>query len=180
MTPAAVCPHCQGPIYDRLVERCTNCGGPLTLEHFKTQGPASASSPNPDPLQPSRPQRPRVRGSLAPKTLLSAASQIEVPVAPVVSGPPRLPAADVTLIADTQVAANELYLRILTHSALGLALWSLLIVPLGRLGGVPYATLPAVSAVCIGVLGTGTQPSRWFLIAGSIAAAAIVIAALWF
>ena len=176
MTPADACPHCQGPIYDTAVERCTNCGRQLPLDR------TTATQPTTPPVrsQPKRLQRPILRSPALPSTPASDAAQPEVPVAAVVARPPRLPLADDALIANAQAASNELYLRILTHSALGLALWSLLIVPLGRLGGVPYTTLPAVLAICTCALGTSSQPSRGFTLAGVTAAAALVIAWLWF
>jgi len=101
-------------------------------------------------------------------------------MAPTVAAPrPLTPLTRVSL-DDTQHADRELYSRILTHAGLGLALWSLLIVPLGRLGGVPYATLPAVLAIGTLALSTSIQPTRWFPIAGTTAITALVIAWLWF
>ncbi len=174
MTTQAVCPHCRSPLYDLDLERCTTCGRQLPLERAAAPPPPTRSEAR---LQPIPPQRPIARTTPTPKTGQIAAS---VPLAPVVTAPTRLPVVDTQLLENARAATSELYLRILVHSALGLALWSLLIVPLGRLGGIPYAALPAVLAIGAGLLGVGEQPNRWFVVTSATALAALVIAWIWF
>jgi hypothetical protein len=173
MSTEAVCPHCRSPLYDLDLDRCTTCGRQLPLER------ASAAPRNPGEEHPQStpPRRPIARTASTAKTPESAA---EAPMAPVVATPTRLPALGSPVAEHARTALYELYLRILVHSAVGLALWSILIIPLGRLGGVPYTTLPAVLAGVACLVAAAEYPSRWHAITGATAMAALVIACIWF
>lgn len=173
MTTEAVCHHCRSPLYDLDLDRCTSCGRQLPLE----RAAAPSFNRGEERPQPTPPRRPIARTASTAKTSESAA---DVPVAPVVAAPTRLPALVSPVAEHALIAANELYLRILVHSAMGLALWSILIIPLGRLGGIPYATLPAVLASIACLLGAAEHPSRWHAITAATAMAALVIACIWF
>lgn len=173
MSTEAVCPHCRSPLYDLDLDRCTTCGRQLPIE--RTSAPPLHRGE--ERLQPTPPRRPITRATSIAKTPEPAT---EVPMAPVVATPTRLPALDSTAAEHARTAFFELYLRILVHSAVGLALWSILIIPLGRLGGVPYATLPAVLAGVACLLAAAEHPSRWHAITGATALAALVSACIWF
>lgn len=178
MKTGIYCPYCAAELMDPEADRCTSCGMfvvPELRAAIAARVPIAAQvSPI---LEYSKAASPGAPDVLAPAVAID--SQI-IPTAMAVQDPApelgrRWHESSFTESQQSQVV----WQTILFQSSLGLAMWGWVIVPLGRLGQMPYAWIPAVLAVIAGLLGS-TENNRWWSLGIILSAlVTVVVAAIY-
>jgi len=181
------CPYCAADLYDPDQERCTQCGlfvpddlRAVLEQKFRPAGerpPSAAGSP--PPLATAAP----ASGTLGQSPDLATSADDSPPVAPVASLAPFRASSgtwqDLNLLAAQQASQRALWQRVWLQAGLGLVVWSVVIIPLGRWGGaLPFSCLPAGLGITCCLFGISRANFWWAVAAWLIAAGAIAVAAL--
>ncbi len=161
------CPYCAAELFDPEADRCVSCGmfvAPELRAALAAKVPLAVVVPPLLPVPVQLPQAMLTTGMI-PET---------VPVAAIYVPPPELgrPWHESSFNEAQQIAA--VWQTILFQSSLGLAIWGWAIIPLGRLGYLPYAWFPAGLAIIAGLLGLAGS-KRWKSLGIILAAMAAVV-----
>ncbi len=178
MKTGIYCPYCAAELFDSKADRCTSCGMfvvPELRAAIAARVPTAARvSPNAESPSPE---------SLASPTVFTPAVAFDtqtIPTAMVVQDPaPELGRRWHEPSFTESQQAQVVWQTIFFQTSLGLAMWGWVIVPLGRLGQMPYAWIPASLAVVAGLLGTADKNRWWSLGIMLSALASVVVAAVY-
>lgn len=161
------CPYCAAELFDPEAERCTSCGmfvAPELRAAVIARIPIAARAAI-------------IHEHAEHSQVVGAELNTASPVSAVAynTAPPELgrPWRELSFTESQQ--AKVVWQTIMFQSSVGLAVWGLAIIPLGRLAQMPYAWIPAGMAIVAGLFGISDKTRWWCL--GSILAAIVAILA---
>ncbi|MDP1562159.1 MAG: hypothetical protein Q8M16_12340 [Pirellulaceae bacterium] len=174
------CPYCAAELFDPDAERCTSCGMFVAPELRATIAAKIPVAPRQVPRS-----APHDSTSLFETTdsleTIPVGIPVGIPIAVAASdlAPPELGRPWYESSFNETQQAKAVWQTIFLQSSIGWALWGWAIIPLGRMGYMPYTWFPAGLAVVAGLLGL-TEKTRWLSLGTMLAAiGSMIIAGLF-